>query len=122
MTTIRFTATQVEIIPATGFIGFADDDTRHYLWLQPEETADGFSKEKEGIWIERDDQRYGGAGGKWSIKLTSTSFALRVVEMPWMECDAVEIEFSVDSGKYAELCSLTSRMMLGCSTDLELDE
>jgi hypothetical protein len=111
---IRFTAKDVSLDPQVGFIGFADQEGQRYFWMQPGEMTTA----KEEIWLERDDQAWGGCGGSWNVVLTRNVFAVNTQALPWMACDAVEIAFTADDATYTQLRELLQRVMVGCPADL----
>src|SRR5882724_7625969 len=96
---VRFAATDVSLDPRVGFVGFADKEGQHYFWMQPGEMTTA----KDEIWLERDDQQWGGRGGVWNVVLSRTKLIVNTRELPWMACDAVEIEFAVDDATFARL-------------------
>jgi hypothetical protein len=75
---------------------------------------------KDEIWLERDDQGWGGCGGAWNIVLTRNKFFIYARELRWMACDAVEAEFAVDDATYARLKELLQRATVGCPSDLDI--
>ena len=113
---IRFSAKDVSLDPQVGFIGFADQEGCRYFWMQPGEMTTA----KHEIWLERDDQAWGGCGGAWNVVLTRSTFIVNTQELPWMACDAVEIEFAVDDATYSRLRELLRRVMVGCPSDLDI--
>ena len=113
---IRFVAKDVVLDPLVGFVGFADTQGRHYFWMQPGEGTTA----KDEIWLERDDQAWGGCGGVWNIVLTRNKFSVNTRELPWMACDAVEVEFAVDDATYARLKELLQEVMVGCPSQLDI--
>jgi hypothetical protein len=115
---IRFTAKDVSLEPRAGFIGFADQEGQRYFWMQPGEMTTA----KDEIWLERDDQGWGGTGEAWNVVLTRNRFLVNTRALPWMACDALEIEFAVDDATYATLKELLQRAMIGCSSDLDIRE
>jgi hypothetical protein len=115
---IRFTAKDVSLDPHVGFIGFADHEGLRYFWMQPDEMTSA----KDEIWLERDDQGWGGCGGAWNTVITRDRFVVNTRALPWMACDAVEIEFTVDDATYARLKELLLQVMVGCPSDLDIRE
>lgn len=113
---IRFTVKDVSLDPQVGFIRFADQEGQRYFWMQPGEMTTA----KDEIWLERDDQRWGGCGGAWNVVLTRNKFLVNTRELPWMACDVVEVEFAVDDATYARLKKLLQRTMIGCPSDLDI--
>jgi hypothetical protein len=113
---IRFAAKDVSLDPQVGFIGFADQEGRRYFWMQPGEMTTA----KDEIWLERDDQAWGGSGGAWNVVLTRNKFIVNTRELPWMACAAVEIEFAVDDAIYSRLKELLQQVMVGCLSDLDI--
>jgi hypothetical protein len=113
---IRFVAKDVSLDPQVGFIGFADQEGERYFWMQPGEMTTA----KEEIWLERDDQAWGGCGGVWNVVLTRDKFLVNTRELPWMASDAVEIEFAVNDSKYARLKDLLRQVMVSCPADLAI--
>lgn len=113
---IRFTAQDVSLDAQVGFIGFADEEQQHYFWMQPGELTTA----KDEIWLERDDQAWGGCGGAWNVILDRSRFIVNTRQLPWMACDAVEIDFSADDATYARLKELLQQVMAGCSSDLDI--
>ena len=113
---IRFVAKDVALDPQVGFIGFADQEGRRYFWMQPGEMTTA----KDEIWLERDDQAWGGCGGVWNVVLTRNKFVVNTRELPWLACDAVEIDFAVDDGTYLRLKDLLQQLMVGCLSDLDI--
>jgi hypothetical protein len=120
--TIRFKADDVELDPQVGFIGFADSTSEHYFWMQLGETEDGLSPNKDEIWLERDDQQWGGHGSDWRITLTRHTCSVDTRQLPWMACNSIEIEFSLDDGQFQSLKELLQAVMLGCSSDLSIKD
>jgi hypothetical protein len=115
---IRFVANDVVPEPRAGFVGFADNKNKHYLWMQPGEMTTA----KDGVWLERDDQAWGGSGGNWNVVLTRNTFTVITSELTWMACDAVEIEFVVDDSTYEGLKQLLKRVTVECPWDLVIRE
>ncbi len=115
---IRFTAKDVSLEPRDGFIGFADQEGQRYFWMQPGERTTA----KDQIWLERDDQAWGGSGGPWNVVLTRNRFVVNTRALSWMVCDAIEIDFAVEDATYATLKELLQRAMIGCPSDLEIRE
>lgn len=111
---IRFTAKEVFLDPQVGFIGFADQEGRRYFWMQPGEMTTA----KEDIWLERDDQAWGGCGGAWNVVLARNEFVVDTRALPWMACGMIEIEFAADDATFAQLRELLQQVMVGCPTDL----
>lgn len=75
---------------------------------------------KDEIWLERDDQAWGGCGGAWNVVLTRKKLLVNTRELPWMACDVVEIEFAVDDATCARLRGLLQQVMVGCPSDLDI--
>ncbi len=115
---IRFTAKDVSLEPQACFIGFADEEGQRYFWMQPGE----LTTSKEEIWLERDDQGWGGCGGTWNVVLTRNKFVVDTRTLPWMACEAIEIEFVVDDATYWKLKELLQRAMVGCPSDLDISD
>jgi len=113
---IRFAATDVVLDPRIGFVGFAEKESGRYFWMQPSEMTTA----KGEIWLERDDQAWGGYGGAWNVVLTRNKFVVNTRELPWMACDAVEIEFAVDETTYTRLKELLRQIMVDCPSDLAI--
>ena len=113
---IRFVAKDVTLDQQVGLLGFADQEGHRYFWMQPGEMTTA----KDEIWLERDDQAWGGSGGVWNIVLTRDRFIVNTRELPWMACDTVEIEFAVDDAMYARLKELLRQVMVGCPSDLDI--
>lgn len=111
---VRFVANDVVLEPLAGFVGFADNENNRYLWMQPDEMTTA----KDSVWIERDDQAWGGSGGNWNVVLTRKRFTLITRELKWMACDAVEVEFDVDDPTYERLKQLLKRMTVERPCDL----
>jgi len=114
--TIRFTATEVALDPQVGFVGFAGEEGRRYFWMQPGE----MTTEKDEIWLERDDQNWGRCGGKWNIILSRNNLIVDTRDLPWMECESIEIDFEVDDETYTRLKRLLEQIMIGCPYDLQI--
>jgi hypothetical protein len=119
---IRFIADDVELDPQVGFIGFANEEQGRHFWMQPGESSSGRSLNKEEIWLERDDQQWGGSGGDWKIRLTRTSFNVDTSQLPWMGSAAIEIGLSLDDSQYRSPKELLQRVMTGCLSDLTIDD
>ncbi len=118
--TVDFDADDVELDTQTGFVGFANTADECYFWLQPGETSTGLSPVKDEIWLERDDQQFGGSGGNWNIMLTRESATIDTHQLPWMACDKVVIRFQIDDAKYHSLKGLLQRVMIGSPDDLSI--
>jgi hypothetical protein len=114
--TVRFVARDVCLDPQVGYIGFADEGAQRYFWMQPGERTSG----KEEIWLERDDQKWGGTGREWTVILTRDKFFLNTRDLRWMACDAVEIDFAIDDATYTQLSKLLQQVMVDCLFDLEI--
>ena len=117
---VEFNADDVELTPETGFIGFADSANERYFWLQPGETSSGLSPVKDKIWLERDDQQFGGSGGDWKIVLTRDSLTIDTQQLPWMACDKITVRFRVDDPTYHSLKTLLETVMIAFSGDLSI--
>lgn len=116
MEPIRFSVNTVSLDSQVGFIGFAND--QHYYWMQPSETTTA----KDEIWLERDDQQWGGCGGEWNIVLTRNRFAINTSQLPWMACDSIDVDFLADDQTYAQLVALLRQVMIDCQSDLQIHE
>jgi hypothetical protein len=86
--------------------------------MQPDEMTTA----KDGVWIERDDQAWGGCGGNWNVILTRNRFTIITRELKWMDCDAVQVEFVVDDSTYGRLIQLLRRMTIESPCDLVIRE
>jgi hypothetical protein len=117
---ITFKASHVDFVPETGFVGFGDESASHYFWLQPYETTTGYSTNKADIWLERDDQGFGGAGGEWTVELGPTSFTLTVLNAPWLKCDQIAITFVIEPAKYDAIVEILNNVMSGCPNDFKI--
>lgn len=113
---IRFVTTDVSLDPQVGFIGFADQAGERYFWMQAGEKTTA----RDEIWLERDDQLWGGSGGVWNVVLSRDRFIVSTRQLPWMECEAIEIAFAVDDETYAKLKELLQQVMVSCLADLEM--
>ena len=113
---IRFVAKDVALDPQVGFVGFADQVGQRYFWMQPGEMTTA----KDEIWLERDDQAWGGCGGPWNVVLTRNKIIITTRELPWMACNTIEIEFTIDDTTYSRLVALFQQVMAGCSSDLDV--
>lgn len=111
---IRFCAVDAEIDPSVRFVGFSGE--QHYFWMQPDE----MTTNKERIWLERNDQRYGGCGGTRNIVLTRTTFIVHTQDAPWLSCDRVEVDFAVDEIFYGRLMDVLKQAMVSCLGDLDI--
>jgi len=112
---IRFKATDVVLDPRVGLLGFADKVSEHYFWMQPGEMTTA----KDEIWLERDDQQWGGCGEDWNVILTRNLFTAITRQLPWMACDAVEIEYDVDDATVAAMKEQLEKAMADCRSDLD---
>src|SRR5438270_749964 len=75
----RFGPRRLPVHPAALFLGFANDDTQQYLWLQREECSQDEVRPYAGnVWVERDDQMTGGHGGITRVVLTCDTFSVRL--------------------------------------------
>jgi Mn-dependent DtxR family transcriptional regulator len=54
------------------------------------------------------------------VVLTRNKLVVNTRELPWMACDAVEIEFAVDDATHARLRELLQQVMVGCPSDLHI--
>ena len=117
---IVFRADDVALDPRVGFIGFSDTTGGRYFWLQPGETADGISSRKNEIWLERDDQQWGGSGGDWTIHLSRNSLTIDTRTLPWMACETIAIQYDLDDAQYERLKALFEKVMAGCPSDLRI--
>lgn len=119
--TVTFTADDVELTPETGFIGFADSINNRYFWLQPGESEMGLSLNKSEIWLERDDQGFGGSSGNWRIALSRQTFTVFTGDAGWLACDKIVIHFRLEDKEYFALRSLLETVMHECAEDLRLE-
>jgi hypothetical protein len=113
---IRFMAANVSLDPQVGFVGFADQVGQRYFWMQSGET----STAKHEVWLERDDQAWGGHGGAWSVILSREKFIVNARELPWMMCESIEIVFAIDDATYSRLKELLQQVMVSCPTNLDI--
>ena len=51
-----------------------------------------------------------------------TGSASNTQALPWMACDAIEIEFAADDATYTALKELLQRAMIDCPSDLDIRE
>ena len=86
------------------------------------ETSSGMSHAKSEIWLERDDQQFGGSGGDWTIELRRDRFLVHVAVLPWMACDQIAVQFTLDDARFDELKMLLRTVMAGCPNDLHIVE
>ena len=113
---IRFVAKDVALDPQTGFVGFSDQEGQRYFWMQPGEMTTA----KDEIWLERDDQAWGGCGGEWNVLLTRSKLIVYTRLLPWMAHNAVEIEIAVDDATFLQLQELLKQVMVACPCDLDI--
>jgi hypothetical protein len=109
------------IVPDLKQIGlsFADHPThqRHYLILQRDQLPVGKAASSCGlVYVERDDQQFGGYGGIESMTLTRRSLKLAVI--PSMaklmgNHDTLTITFVVDDGTFHQIDETISRIFEG---------
>ena len=118
---VSFTVDDVELTTNTGFIGFADSVNERYFWLQPGETSTGLSPIKSEIWLERDDQRFGGSDGDWKISLSRDTFTVFTRGSAWLACDKIEIHFTIDDNSFNTLLTLLKTVMIDCADDLHVE-
>jgi hypothetical protein len=79
MRVYEFTAPYHEIGHAERFLGFANDGTKQYLWLQREECSESETIPFVGnVWIEREDQQWGGSGGITGVELSRDCLSIRL--------------------------------------------
>jgi hypothetical protein len=79
MRVYEFTALYHEIGHAARFLGFANDATRQYLWVQRDECSEAETASHAGnVWIERDDQQWGGYGGIAGVELSRDALFIRL--------------------------------------------
>jgi hypothetical protein len=79
MRVYEFTAPYYEIGHAARFLGFANDDTEQYLWVQRDECSEVETLPHAGnVWIERDDQQWGGPGGIVNVELRRDALSIRL--------------------------------------------
>src|SRR5690349_3727979 len=112
----RFTADDVELDPQVGFIGFADSANGRYFLMQPDEETTA----KERIWLERDDQAWGGTGKQWTVMLGRSAIVVDTHYLPWMACDSIEIAYSADAETFTRLKALLQQVMSACPGDLQI--
>ena len=118
---VSFTADDVELTNNTGFIGFADSVNERYFWLQPGETSTGLSPVKSEIWLERDDQGFGGSDGDWKIALSRNAFKVFARGSTWLACDKIVIHFKLDDNSFNSLLTLLKTVMIDCADDLHVE-
>jgi hypothetical protein len=115
---VRFKADEVALDPRVGFLGFVNNTEKRYFWIQPSEMTTA----KGEIWLERDDQQWGGCGRNWNVVLTRNLFTAITNGLPPLACDAVQVEFQVDNAKYSAMKELLRQVMVDCQSDLAIQE
>jgi hypothetical protein len=99
----EFEAALVDSDTAAERLSFADhpDDQQHYLVIQrDEESADDVLPDMENVYVERDDQQFGGYGGIESVSLTNTRLTLRLTPRMTRQMglhDTLSVGFQEDS-------------------------
>jgi hypothetical protein len=79
MRVYEFTAPYHEIGYAGRFLAFANNATEQYLWVQRDECSEAETIPYAGnVWIERDDQQWGGHGGIVAVELSRDVLSIRL--------------------------------------------
>ena len=114
--TFEFEAALVVADPVAEALSFADqtEDHQHYLIIQrDDESSDNVSPDMENIYIERDDQQFGGYGGIESVQLSKNRLTLRLTPRMAKQMghhEALSVGFSKDFNKQVdELVTLIFR-------------
>jgi hypothetical protein len=112
----EFEAAVVVPDPANESLSFADhpENPRHYLVIQRyDESPDAILPDMENVYIERDDQQFGGYGGIEAVSLATDRLSLRLT--PRMskrmgDHEALSVRFGEDSFRQVdELVTLIFR-------------
>jgi hypothetical protein len=119
-----FTATDFEADPDAVFVGFTDGT--HYLWMQPDE--DDYprprpSPDARNVWIEIDDQGWGGHGGIARVRLTRDTLTVRrtlPLEKHMGGHEAIEVWFSLSDAEFEQVQTVLRAVMRGNEHLLEI--
>jgi hypothetical protein len=110
-------ATEHAFEPVALRLAFADVRTEQYLWVQREECSeDQVLPDARNIWIERDDQRWGGSGGITAVVLErdALTFSLTPAMAARMGGFGVlRVNVDLDDTAFAALRELLLRVFQG---------
>jgi hypothetical protein len=113
-----FSATEFQADPDTLFLGFGDGG-RHYLWMQPDEEADGAapaSTDAGNVWVEIHDQQFGGHGGVARVELSRRRlWVWRTAPLPRHAGGHahIDIAFDVSDAEFEQIAAVLLAMMRG---------
>ena len=81
MTLYSIIANEWEVDPTAPFLGFSNSRSNHYFLMQREEGSEGIILPNAGnVWIELNDQGWGGHGGIVSISMDPGGLFVRLTE------------------------------------------
>jgi hypothetical protein len=124
MRVYEFTAPYFEIDPAALFLGFANNDTGQYFWMQRgEESPDEAAPDVGDVYIERDDQGWGAYGGITRVALRRDSLTVELTADVAEQVggyDAIRVMFSLTGAEFAQVREQLRRVMRAYESVVEL--
>jgi hypothetical protein len=120
----EFTAPYHEICVPSLFLGFANNDTEQYFWMQRGEcTEDEVLPYAENVWIERDDQQWGGSGGITRVNLSRDKLSVELTKKMASHMggyDLIRVLFVLTDEEFAQVQEQLLRIMQGYQDMVEV--
>jgi hypothetical protein len=122
-----FHASEFETDDVALRVGFADgENSKHYFIMQREENSiEETFPDLENIYIERDDQCWGGYGGINQISFSRSSLIIYVNEEMANQMggyDTIKITFSIDDLQFQQLQNVLQKVMQNYEDRLNLTD
>jgi hypothetical protein len=122
-----FHASEFETDDVALRVGFADgENSKHYFIMQREENSiEETFPDLENIYIERDDQCWGGYGGINQISFSRNSLIIYVNEEMANQMggyDTIKITFSIDDLQFQQLQNVLRKVMQNYEDRLNLTD
>ncbi len=123
MQVYEFIAPYFEFDPVSLFLGFVNEDTKQYFWMQrEEESLDRAMPDVSDVWIERDDQQWGGTGGIVHVLLYRDSLSIELTSEMAKHMggyDSIRVVFSVTDVEFDQIRKQLRRVMRGYESIVE---
>ncbi len=113
----RFIATEWEADPTARFLGFANNGSSQYFSMQREEDSEGTILPNAGnVWIELNDQGWGGHGGIVSLSMDRGGLSIRLTaDMAHRQggYEALRVDFKFPDSDFHSIHEQLLRVMTG---------
>ena len=123
MRVYEFTAPYFEVDSSVPFLGFANNPTNQYFWMQRDEKSPDRAVPDVGdVWVERDDQAWGGRGGICRVVLDRLSLTVELTPAQAEHMggyDAIRVLFAFSEEEFQKIRQQLAWVMRAYESILE---